>query len=147
LGAALDYIASLGREFGADYVNAFPGLSGRQLDMRTGMAAVGAYEQDLAAHLIEMIGRIPGSHIAGVTDPSRCDERVPTVVFTLEGHTPREIAERLAHEHIYVWDGNYYAVEIMERLGHGEHGMVRVGLAHYNTHEEIDRLEAALRKM
>jgi selenocysteine lyase/cysteine desulfurase len=55
------------------------------------------------------------------------------------------MAEHLAQHHIYVWDGNYYAQEIMERLEHGEHGMVRVGLAHYNTPEEIGRLQAAMR--
>ena len=66
------------------------------------------------------------------------------MVFTKEGYTPTQIAEYLGRQHIYVWDGNYYAQEIMQRLGHGEQGMVRVGLAHYNTHEEIERLGAAL---
>jgi len=65
----------------------------------------------------------------------------------VDGYTAHQIAEHLAKHHIYVWDGNYYAVEIMQRLGHAEHGMVRVGLAHYNTAEEIDRLEVALREL
>jgi selenocysteine lyase/cysteine desulfurase len=72
---------------------------------------------------------------------------VPTVAFTLDGMTSAEVAARLADDDIYVWDGNYYAQEIMERLGHAEHGMVRVGLAHYNTHEEIDRFAEALRRL
>jgi selenocysteine lyase/cysteine desulfurase len=97
--------------------------------------------------LIDVIQRLPGSTIAGITDPARYQERVPTVVFTLEGHTPPEIAEHLANHSIFVWDGNYYAVEIMARLGRGEHGMVRVGLAHYNTHDEIDRFEAVMKKL
>ncbi|MFN8564781.1 MAG: aminotransferase class V-fold PLP-dependent enzyme [Anaerolineae bacterium] len=59
---------------------------------------------------------------------------------------PTQVAEHLAKSHIYVWNGNYYAVEIMRRLNKPD-GMVRVGLAHYNTHEEIDRLEAALKKL
>jgi selenocysteine lyase/cysteine desulfurase len=69
------------------------------------------------------------------------------VVFTKEGHAAAEVAAYLGQQDIYVWDGNYYAVEIMDRLGHTEHGMVRVGLAHYNTHDEIDQFAAALRKL
>jgi selenocysteine lyase/cysteine desulfurase len=94
-----------------------------------------------------MLQTIPGVRIYGITDPQRFDERVPTVVFTKEGHTPLEIAEHLAKDHIYVWDGDYYAIEVMKALGQEEHGMVRVGLAHYNTHAEIERFEAALRKL
>ncbi|MCA9906533.1 MAG: aminotransferase class V-fold PLP-dependent enzyme, partial [Anaerolineae bacterium] len=89
----------------------------------------------------------PQVHIAGITDSARFSDRVPTVIFAHERLSPLAIAEHLARHHIYVWDGNYYALEIMERLGRGDDGMVRVGLAHYNTHEEIDRLETALRKL
>ena len=85
--------------------------------------------------------------IAGIRDPARFDERVPTVIFTHERHSPRAVAEHLAQANIYVWDGNYYAQEIMQRLGHETDGMVRVGLTHYNTHAEIDRLDAALRSL
>jgi len=67
------------------------------------------------------------------------DGRVPTFAFTVPGHTPRAVAERLAEQEIAVWDGDYYAVEVMERLGL-EHGAVRVGLVHYNTASEVDRL-------
>ncbi|MBI5671195.1 MAG: cysteine desulfurase-like protein [Chloroflexi bacterium] len=147
VGGALAYLESLGQAYGAAYAGEFPGYTGRRLTLKTAMAAVGNYERDLAVHLIEMLQRVPGVHIAGITDRARCAERVPTVVFTKEGYTPLAVAEALAQQDIYVWDGNYYAQEIMERLGHGEHGMVRVGLAHYNTHDEIDRLEAALRAL
>jgi selenocysteine lyase/cysteine desulfurase len=94
-----------------------------------------------------MLRTIRGVRIYGITDPQRYGERVPTVVFTMDGHTPLEVAEYLADHHIYVWDGNYYAVELMKRLGHEEQGMVRVGLAHYNTHAEIERVEVALRRL
>jgi len=90
---------------------------------------------------------MPKVRIAGITDRARLHERVPTVVFTVDGYTSAQVAERLAREDIYVWDGDYYAMEIMKRLGHAIDGMVRVGLAHYNTHQEIDRLEAALRQL
>ena len=135
VGAAIEYLASLG------------GGQPDRAGIEAGMAALGAYERDLIAHLIPMLQSIPGIRIYGITDPQRFHERVPTVVFTMEGYTPLEVAAHLAKQHIYVWDGNYYAVEIMNVLGAAEHGMVRVGLAHYNTHDEIDRLESALRHL
>jgi cysteine desulfurase family protein (TIGR01976 family) len=122
IGAAVDYIESIG-----------------------GMAALRQYETELVTHLLEVLGGIPGVKVFGITDPAQFDARVPTVVFTHERYTAEAIAEHLAAQHIYVWDGNYYALEIMTRLGH--EAMVRVGLAHYNTHEEIERLAAALRTL
>jgi cysteine desulfurase family protein (TIGR01976 family) len=147
VGAALDYLASIGRDYGASYQADFAGFSGSCLDLKTGMAAAAAYERELVAHLIDRLQSIPGVCIAGITDPAQYAGRVPTVVFVREGYLPEVIAGYLAQRDIYVWSGNYYAVEVMARLGHSEHGMVRVGLAHYNTHAEIDRLEAALREM
>jgi len=144
VGAAVDYLAGLGEQYGAGYAAQYPGFTGRRLHLKTAMAALGDYEHDLVSHLIEMLQQVSGVTIMGITDPTRYHERVPTVVFTKAGHLPSAIAQHLAGQNIYVWDGNYYAVEIMNRLGQGEHGMVRVGLAHYNTHEEIDRLGTAL---
>lgn len=140
VGAALDYFERLGRA-----QQDIP--SDRRAAYTAGLNAVGGYERELGAHLIEMLQKLPGVHIAGITDSARLEERVPTVVFTKDGYTPRQIAQHLAQQHIYVWHGNYYAVEIMNRLGRGEHGMVRVGPVHYNTHAEIERLEAALRQL
>ena len=75
----------------------------------------------------------------------RFDGRAPTVAFTLEGHTLRQVAERLSQAGIFVWDGNYYALAVTERLGVEESGgMVRVGIAHYNTLGEVDRLLAVV---
>lgn len=147
VGAAIDYLASIGQEYGAEHNAHFRGFTGRRLSLKAAMSVLSAYERDLAAYLIESLKAIPGITIAGITDPSRYHERVPTVIFVKEGHTPEAIAEYLAARNIYVWNGNYYAVEIMQRLGRGEHGMVRVGLAHYNTRAEIDRLSAALRAL
>ncbi|MEO8611224.1 MAG: cysteine desulfurase-like protein [Chloroflexota bacterium] len=145
VGAAIDYFVGIGQQYGADYAAQFPGFTGRRLELKTAMAALGDYERELVAHLIQVLQTFPDITIAGITDPARYHERVPTVVFTKTGHTPEAIAEHLAANNIYVWDGNYYAVEIMNRLGNSENGMVRVGLAHYNTHDEIDRLGEALR--
>lgn len=135
MGAAVDYLASLG------------GGTANRSGIEAGMAALHGYEQELAAHLIAMLQTVEGVTIYGITDPDRLNERVPTVVFTFEGYTAHQVAEKLAAQNIYVWDGHYYAVEIMRVLGFEEHGMVRVGLAHYNTHAEIDRLETALRSL
>ena len=76
--------------------------------------------------------------------PTGMDGRVPTFAFNVAGVAPRTVAERLAERDIAVWDGNYYAVEIMERLGLGEEGAVRAGFVHYNTADEVDRLLTAL---
>ncbi len=147
VGAALDYLEWVGRQFGTAQAAQFPGFSGRRLVYKLAMAAIQAYERDLVSHLIAALERNRDITIAGITDPARYAERVPTVVFTHARHTPRAVAERLAQAGIYVWDGNYYAQEIMERLGRGEDGMVRVGLAHYNTAEEVSRLEQALQRL
>jgi selenocysteine lyase/cysteine desulfurase len=76
------------------------------------------------------------------------EERVPTCAFTLAGKTPRQVAEELDEDNIYVWDGNYYAFSVTERLGlEDSGGMVRVGPVHYNTVEEIKRFGEALGKI
>jgi selenocysteine lyase/cysteine desulfurase len=75
----------------------------------------------------------------------RLDERVPTVSFTLEGRHPAEVAEKLGDAGFYVWDGHYYALAVVERLGLLDTGgMVRVGASHYNTLDEVSRFRDAL---
>jgi cysteine desulfurase family protein (TIGR01976 family) len=84
--------------------------------------------------------------------PERCtlygrptmDGRVPTFAFRVDGIAPRAVAERLGERGIAVWDGDYYAVEAMERLGLQPDGAVRAGFVHYNTPAEVDRLLEAL---
>ena len=83
----------------------------------------------------------------GVTEAERLALRVPSVIFSLEGHSPGAVAAALGERGIYVWSGDYYAQELMQRLGYGEEGMVRVGLAHYNTDAEVARLGEALREI
>ena len=73
---------------------------------------------------------------------------MPTVSFTIEGHQPQTVAEQLGKDGIYVWDGNFYALAVTERLElEGSGGLIRVGLVHYNTDGEIDRLTASLRAL
>lgn len=71
---------------------------------------------------------------------------MPTVLITHARLKPRELAARLGARGIYAWHGDYYAREFMQRMGHGEYGMLRIGLGHYNTAVEIERLIAALRE-
>jgi cysteine desulfurase family protein (TIGR01976 family) len=110
-----------------------------------GLAGTRAYERPLAEQMVIGLQAIPGVTIYGITEPARFDQRAPTVAFTLEGYTPRQVAERLGQEGIFVWDGNYYALAVTERLGVEESGgMVRVGIAHYNTETEVERLLAVV---
>jgi selenocysteine lyase/cysteine desulfurase len=109
------------------------------------MAAIRAYEYDISHALIATLAQIPGLHLYGLSDTRRLEERVPTFAFTMEGYSPRQIAEKLAQENIFVWDGNYYALAVTERLGVEESGgMVRIGPVHYNTVSEITRLGEVL---
>ena len=95
-----------------------------------------------------MLQKIPGVHLYGLSDIRRLEERVPTFAITVEGYSPREVAKKLAEDDIYVWDGNYYALAVTERLGVEESGgMVRIGPVHYNTLDEIQRLGKALQRL
>ena len=146
--AAVDYLASVGRRFGGEFAQRYPNFQGRRRDLKAGLAAIRAYERGLCERLVAGLGEIQGLRIYGITDPARFDERVPTVSFTLEGLTPNHVARRLDEANIFVWDGNFYALAVTERLGLEEHGgLVRVGLAHYSTAEEMDTLVGVLADM
>lgn len=109
------------------------------------LQSIHEHEQQLSRKLVAALQELPGVRIHGITDPSAMDQRVPTVAFTVPGIHPRHIAAALGEQGIQVWDGNYYAPAVTERLGVESHGgMVRVGLVHYNTEEEIQRLTDAL---
>jgi cysteine desulfurase family protein (TIGR01976 family) len=146
---ALEYFEWLADQFGDTQKRSLAeeGLTGRRLNLAAAMIASRAYEFELSRKLIEVIQAVPGTHIHGITDMKRLDERVPTVSFTWEGKHPRQIAEALGKDGFYVWDGNYYALAVTERLGvEANGGMVRVGAAHYNTLDEIERFGEALAK-
>ena len=108
----------------------------------------GEYEEQLSLALLEGLKSVPELHIWGITDPQRIASRVPTYSFSLQEWSPADVAAKLAQNDIYVWDGNFYALSAIERLGLEEKGgVVRVGLAHYNTLQEIERLIALLKDM
>jgi cysteine desulfurase family protein (TIGR01976 family) len=132
--AAVDYIASLGGQ-----------ASSRREAIVAAMTTLQTYERTLSERLIGGLLTIPGLTFYGIREADRFAQRTPTVSFCLEGHSPRAVAEALAARGIFAWDGNYYALGLSERLGVEERGgMVRIGLAHYNTAEEVDYLLGAL---
>ena len=101
-----------------------------------GIDRIAAYERDLSARLLEGLGSIAGVTVYGARD---LDRRCPTYAFNVAGKRPAAVAAALAERNIFVWDGNYYALELMQRLGIDDSGgAVRVGAVHYNTIEEID---------
>ena len=115
----------------------------RRQRIRTSMAAVRRYEQSVFSRLDNGLRSMLHVYVLG--SPA---ERAPTVSFSVEGWKPRAVTEELARRGICAWDGDYYAYELMESLGVGElGGAVRVGLVHYNTAHEVDRLLDALQEL
>jgi cysteine desulfurase family protein (TIGR01976 family) len=106
-----------------------------------GLEAIVAHERELGERFLA--GLPEGLTLYG---RQTMDGRVPTFAVTLEGLTPTEVAARLGDRGIFVWDGNYYALEVMKRLGL-ENGAVRIGIVHYNTADEVDRLLVELRTL
>lgn len=144
--AAVNYLAALGEKYGAPFADNYRGLDNRRLHAKTALSAIHSYEKNLFIRLMHGLEALPGIHIYGIRDTARFDYRAPTVAFNLAKHSPREIAARLGEKNINVWDGNYYALELMERLElEALGGAVRVGLAHYNTEEEVELLLDELR--
>lgn len=133
--AAIDYLAGLGTEFGG----AAEGASRRERIV-AGMTAIRAYELDLYRHLAARLAAIDGVAIVGLTADEDMDRRTPTAAITIRGISPRAAAEELGRRGIAVWDGDFYATGLIERLGLAPEGVVRIGLTHYNTREEVDRL-------
>ena len=143
LVATLDYLEKLGRKA----CRLSPEVEQREA-LHAAMHTVREYEKGLSLALLEGLESVPGLRIYGITDRSRLDERVPTFCFTIEGQATPEIGLRLGERGIFAWTGNYYALEIMDRLGlEGKGGAVRIGAVHYNTVEEVDRLVRTLHEI
>lgn len=134
LVAAVDYLASLGS-----------GLD-RSSRLDSAFARIQRHEEELARRFLIGLGGVPGARLHGIGDPERVGERTPTFCVTIPGHAPRAVAQRLAERSINVWDGNYYAPELMTHLGlEGHGGGVRMGFLHYTSPDEVDRVLTALR--
>jgi len=146
---AVEYLEWLGQRFGDANGDADLGAySGRRRTLKAAMKAIRAYEYEVSRLMLDILEETPGVHLYGLRDPRRIDERVPTFSFTLKGWHPRDLSERLGQAGIYTWDGHYYAVSVVERLGLAESGgMLRAGPVHYNTLEEVHRFGEALGKI
>ena len=145
---AIEYLASIGEQYGDNTGSYEPQFHGRRLLLKRAMHAIEKDETVMSQTLIETLQAVPGLHIWGITEPGGRHQRVPTVSFTMENLPPRTIAERLAEAGINAWDGNYYALAVTDRLGlEDSGGMLRIGLVHYNTLEEIEHLGQTLHKM
>jgi cysteine desulfurase family protein (TIGR01976 family) len=138
IGACVEYLADLGRRADAS-------VKTRRAAIEAAFAAIHDHEYALLRTLISGVLALPGVKLYGITDLKRFNERCPTIVLRIKGHTPLELATKLGDRGFFTWDGNYYAINLTDRLNvEKDGGFLRIGLAHYNTAEEVERLLAAL---
>ena len=139
--ACVDYIAGLGRQLR-------PGAKTRREAILVAYDEIVRYERSLCERLIAGLKTISGSKIYGISDPSRFEHRCPTIAVRIGRHSPLELATKLGERGFFTWDGNYYALNLTEQLDiEKDGGFLRIGLFHYNTVDEVDRLLAALREI
>ena len=143
--AAVDYLADLGRRNNGAGIQSLPGRSGRRLALKQAMSTIAGYERSLFGHLLDGLSTIPDLNIYGITDRNRLAERTPTAAVRMAGRTPDELSARLSDHGIAAYAGHFYAVSVIERLGlAGKGGVLRLGLSHYNTTDEVDKLVSIL---
>jgi cysteine desulfurase family protein (TIGR01976 family) len=139
--ACVDYLADLGRQ-------ANSGVTKRRAAIVAAYQAIAQHEHAMMERLISGLTKIRGLKLYGISDPKRFEHRCPTIALRIDGHTPLELATKLGDRGFFTWDGNYYALNVTERLDvEKSGGFLRIGLVHYNTMEEVDRLLAALREI
>jgi cysteine desulfurase family protein (TIGR01976 family) len=139
--ACVDYLADLGRQVD-------PSASTRRAALLAAYNAIQQHEHGLAEILISGLLTISGLKFYGISDTGKLDRRCPTVAVRIAGHTPLELATKLGERGFFTWDGNYYALNLSERLDvEKDGGFLRIGLAHYNTAEEVQRFLSALREI
>ncbi|MFN7349002.1 MAG: aminotransferase class V-fold PLP-dependent enzyme, partial [Dolichospermum sp.] len=120
----------------------------RRAALIAAMSAIQEYERELSKKLISGLLKIPGLSLYGITEPSQFKWRTPTVSIRIAGKTPATIAQILGEKGIFVWYGNFYAINLTEKLDvETSGGLLRIGLAHYNTVEEIDQLLQTLNEI
>jgi cysteine desulfurase family protein (TIGR01976 family) len=139
--ACVDYWEELGRR-------AKPTVRNRREAIVAAHEAIQPHERAMMEKMIAGLMAIPGLKLYGISDPRRFENRCATIAVRVEGHTPLELATKLGERGFFTWDGNYYALNVteqldVERLG----GFLRIGLVHYNTMEEVERMLTALREI
>src|SRR5258708_4079333 len=136
--ACVDYLADLGRRSSQ--------VSDRRDAIRSAFRAIRSHERKLMERMLRGLREISGLRLYGISDLSELDSRCPTFAVRIDGYTPLELATRLGEQGIFTWDGNYYAINLTERLRvEKDGGFLRIGLVHYNTEEEVDRVLDELR--
>jgi len=141
IGACVDYIASIGRQVE-------PEVSSRRQAVLAAYAAIREQEHRLMGTLMTGLMAIPSLRLYGITEARQFDQRCPTVALRVSDHAPGELAEMLGERGFFTWHGNFYALNLTEKLGvEKDGGFLRIGLTHYNTDEEVTRLLSALREI
>ncbi len=138
--ACVEYVAELGRRI-------CPQADSRRSAIRSAFGAIRGHEQELTDRMLHGLAGLPSFRLWGISDPQRLDQRVPTFSITHPRHTPQEMATELARAGCYVWAGNHYALSFSEAAGLEPHGTLRIGLLHYNTPAEVDRVLEALSRI
>ena len=141
ISACVEYIADLGRTSSRD------GRAGssRRAAIESAYAAIHEHERALLERVAKGLKQIPRLKIYGIADPARYDERCATFAVRIDGFTPLELATQLGERGFFTWDGNYYAISVTEHFDvEKSGGFLRIGLVHYNTIDEVDRLLEAL---
>ncbi len=131
--AAVDYLAELGRRTNDSNLP-------RRSALNTAFQCIAAHENVLCRRLLEGLSALPNIRVWGLADPARLEDRVPTVSITSQSISSRELASRLGERGIFAWHGNFYALGTTESLNLEPDGLVRLGIMHYNSREEIERL-------
>lgn len=139
--ACIDYLADIGRHVAGD------DLPHRRTALEHAFAAIVEYERGLSKQLLQGLASIDSIKVWGLDALDRLAERVPTFSITHARLSPLEMVRKLDERGIYAWHGNYYALNLSEALGHEPQGMVRIGLVHYNTAAEVDRLLEVLESL
>jgi cysteine desulfurase family protein (TIGR01976 family) len=136
--ACVEYLAELGRSVAV--------CADRRRALIAAYSAIQAHERKLMERMLRGLGEIPGLRLYGISDAARLESRCPTFAVRIEGRTPLELATKLGEQGIFTWDGNYYAINLTDRLGVEQTGgFLRIGLVHYNTEQEVDRVLDGLR--
>jgi len=137
----VEYFDELGRRIN-------PAATTRRAAIVNAYEAIHQHERGLIERIVRGLTTIPGLRLYGIADPARFDERCGTFAVRIEGHAPVELASKLGDRGFFTWDGNYYALNLTEQLDVERYGgFLRIGLVHYNTVEEVDRLLEALREI
>ncbi len=140
--AAIDYIASIGRLIS----NSDPAIS-RRAALQIAFEAIEKYERTLLQQLVSGLKKISGIEVYGITDPECFDHRVPTIALTIPELPSKQAAKLLGEQGIYCWHGDYYAVDICRVLGQELDGMIRLGIMHTTTQDEVERTLDAIRAL